>query len=213
MGFSEILQESSDLQDDSRDLFERISANSQILHQIVEQILTLTESDMRRLGHEESVNIRSVVENELNHLRALIATKGLQVNLEFSGETDTALLADRQHISQMIGNVLNNAVKFTSKGSVTINVSVAPAVLTNAVNVVITIRDTGLGMAKADWERCFDVFTQVKSEYNRSYGGTGIGLTIARKYARAMGGDVSIQESALGLGTVVRISLTLQRAS
>ncbi|HUR91350.1 MAG TPA: ATP-binding protein, partial [Gemmatimonadaceae bacterium] len=103
-------------------------------------------------------------------------------------------------VRQMIVNLLTNAVKFTETGTVSVKAA------TNGESVEITVHDTGIGIASEHMDMVFDPFWQVEQKATRRAGGTGLGLTVTRRLARLLGGDVKV-ESNVGEGTTFTISI------
>ncbi|MCK7525898.1 MAG: ATP-binding protein [Ignavibacteriales bacterium] len=102
----------------------------------------------------------------------------------------------------IITNLVNNAIKYTHSGGVTIDLSIDKS---NEKNyAMIRVVDTGIGIAKEDQETIFDEFRQVSEGYNRHFEGAGLGLTIAKKFAEKMGGSISL-ESEVGKGSTFTV--------
>ncbi len=207
IGFSEIVYEAPELRPESKNFLLRVQTSANHLLEMVRQILTLTKNDVEQAQGEELIDIRNVINREVEKQKLECERKGLTLNLSFFGDASTLVTMHRLHLQRILESVLNNAIKFTQKGGIDILVKTSPSIINSYTDLEITVRDTGIGIAKSNWEKCFNSFTQVQNEFNRSYGGSGIGLTIARKLARAMGGDVEIKESELDLGTTIRIFL------
>jgi signal transduction histidine kinase len=106
------------------------------------------------------------------------------------------MLSDRQKVKQVVVHLLNNALKFTRQGSVTIRAAYADT----PERVTIAITDTGMGIKPGDRERIFEDFQQVDSSVARPHGGTGLGLSICRRLAAMLGGRLEL-ESEVGRGS------------
>ena len=119
------------------------------------------------------------------------------------------LLGDEGRIRQVLLNLIGNAVKFTAVGDVIIRVTAAPA--DEDFAIVISVKDTGIGIPKDQIDRIFDSFTQADDQITRRFGGTGLGLAISRLLAREMGGEIAAS-SAFGDGSCFTFSLRLLRA-
>ena len=114
------------------------------------------------------------------------------------------MTGDERKIKQILLNLLSNAVKFTPEGGrVTLTASGADAAL------VIAVRDTGVGISAEDQERIFEEFRQVGTDYARKVEGTGLGLTLTRRFVELHGGEIVV-ESEPGVGSEFRITLPLQ---
>ena len=121
---------------------------------------------------------------------------------------DVRLYSDDRKISQILRNFISNALKFTPKGNVTVR-----ALVNRDNTVTFTVTDTGIGIPPEALEHIFDDFTQVETAYNRRLRGTGLGLSLCRRLARLLGGEVAV-ESTVGVGTkfYATIPMTLPAA-
>ena len=135
-------------------------------------------------------------------------TKGLTFELDLSGCPDR-IVEDGDRLRQILFNLLSNAVKFTERGSVRLSVEVDPA--SEGERLRLKVTDTGIGISEDDFERVFDSFTQLDGGRARQHAGTGLGLTICRNLAEAMGGSIALS-SRLGAGSVFTIDLPLHLA-
>lgn len=126
----------------------------------------------------------------------------LTINPNLSGH----FLGDEQRIRQILINLINNAVKFTEQGGVTIALDEAP----DQEGVVITVTDSGIGMTPDEAGSVFQAFIQAQSSERRQYSGTGLGLAIVKQLTDIMDGDISVT-STLGVGSVFRLVLPLQK--
>ena len=115
------------------------------------------------------------------------------LELEIDGEVPAAVVGDPGRFRQVLSNLVSNAVKFTSDGKVRVSIEATP--LSGAVALRVIVRDTGIGMDPAQLERAFDPFQQADASTTRDYGGTGLGLTIARQLAVALGGELGASSS------------------
>ena len=184
-------------------------ADTKRLKSLHEEITRLGRmvGDMEKLTRFESENmILDKSEFDLYQLtRSILANfekeysdKGIQVTVE--GET-VSILADRDKISQVIINLMSNAVKFTGEGG-----SIRFSIYGNPDNAVIAIRDTGVGISPEDQPHIFERFYRADASRSRLTGGAGIGLTIAKAIIEAHKGAISL-ESSLGKGTKFMITL------
>jgi signal transduction histidine kinase len=208
IGYGDLLADAPELTPESRAFLERVRANARALMETVSQILRLTEADF---GHPPvdaaPLDLRALVARQVAEITPAAEAKGLRVTLVADDPRGTRVAADGASLERILRNVLANAVKFTQRGEIAVTLRAEAARRTGFAALTLTVRDSGIGIAPGDVERVFDPFRQVEEEYSRSFGGIGLGLTIARKIARAMGGDVTIEASAPGDGTTVRIQL------
>lgn len=159
-----------------------------------------------------SVRITSIpftLRTELNDLtlkrQDACSAKGLALKLEVAADTPEALLGDPHRFIQALDILLNNAIKFTNSGSITIAVR-PTARQGERVTLRISVIDTGIGIDPALHQQIFAPFTQVDMSDTRRYGGTGLGLSICRRLALAMEGDVTL-ESVVGAGSSFHLEL------
>jgi signal transduction histidine kinase len=131
----------------------------------------------------------------------------LAVTLDISKDL-RPIASDRQKVKQILLNLLSNALKFTHEGSVTISARRHPQDRT----LMLSVCDTGIGIAAADQHRIFEDFRQLDNSPTRAYGGTGLGLSICRRLAQMLGGRISVQ-SHVGKGSTFTLTLPAQGRS
>jgi two-component system, sensor histidine kinase len=142
---------------------------------------------------EEPLDLRALVESATALSRVAAADKGLALRLELDLPAPCWVWADPARLRQVLLNLLGNAVKFTTAGSVTLR-----ARLTQPGHALLEVLDTGPGVPPADRERVFQAFEQLDGSFARRYGGTGLGLAISRELVQAMGGELSCHEAPGG---------------
>ncbi|MDP2226040.1 MAG: ATP-binding protein, partial [Moraxellaceae bacterium] len=135
---------------------------------------------------------------------------GLSLTMEVEGDLAGGHVCDDHRLCQVLLNYLNNAVKFTDVGQVTLTLAVTAEDDRDRVRISVT--DTGVGISKAAAASLFERFSQVDSSVSRTHGGTGLGLAICKGLIEAMGGQVGV-ESAPGAGSTFWLELRLERAS
>jgi CheY-like chemotaxis protein len=152
--------------------------------------------------------------------RQLAVDKGLDFNVKFEGKLPPTIRTDEKRLQQIVLNLLSNAFKFTSRGSVTLGMSLADrgwspthAVLRNATRAVeISVTDTGIGIPEDKQKLIFEAFQQADGTTSRKYGGTGLGLSISREIARLLGGELQVR-SKPGEGSVFTLYVPLEAES
>lgn len=178
----------------------RIRRSQKHLLTLIDDVLSFAriESGVWRLECKP-VDLLAAVELAYEAIAPQLTAKGLHFAKLIAAETD--VFADPEKLHQILLNLLSNAVKFTSSGGITVAANQADGV----VNIDIT--DTGRGIAESRLHDIFEPFVQVDSGTTRTAGGTGLGLTIARDFARRMSGDLSITRSEPGVGSTFRLIL------
>ena len=163
---------------------------------IVEQILTAARVEA---GREQvtlaNVDAIELVRDAILAIEPQVAEKGLVLNVELPA-APIPMHTDEVKVRQIVINLLGNAVKFTSCGSITIRVEQP-----DASSVALHIADTGIGIAQRDIERIFEPFVQANRSSNRPHEGTGLGLSVSRELTRLLGGDLTVK-SEVGVGSV-----------
>ncbi len=135
--------------------------------------------------------------------------RGLTFSLDLHPELPAKVRGDRGRLGQILGNLLNNALKFTETGTVTLTAH-EPVYDGNDVILTFTVCDTGIGIAPDQLERIFDTFVQVDEAYNRKFGGTGLGLTICKQLVALMNGHFFVASSA-GQGSEFKFDVRLEK--
>ena len=207
MGLTQLALESP-LAPRQADYIRTVHASANVLLQLINDILDLAKIEAGRLQIvAERLDIRRVLEEAWALIRHAAAEKGLQLRIAVAPAVPALLLGDDLRIRQILFNLLGNALKFTERGEITVEVTMEARVA-NAALLRFVVRDTGIGMAPAQVERLFAPFTQGDESISRRFGGSGLGLSISRRLAEAMGGAISV-ESAQGSGSTFTLSLRL----
>jgi len=153
------------------------------------------------------VNVNDLISQSARPLEESAMRKRLSFSLELS-ETKFQCLSDAGMLQQVMTNIIGNAIKFTEKGHVTIQTAPDAAMVNNCC---ITVADTGIGISEEFMPKIFNPFEQESSGRARQYEGSGLGLSIAKRYVELMGGDIRVT-SAKGKGTSFQIVLPLYRS-
>ena len=179
---------------------QRVGLSARHLLSLIEEILTFSRLE----AGEEKVDITTVdVAEMLGEIQALMEPQALAKGIRFecrAPEGRISLESDVKKIRQMLLNLVSNAIKFTDHG----HVSAIAELVGDDVRFVVT--DTGHGVSPAHLERIFDAFWQVEGSATRAAGGTGLGLTVSRRLARLLGGDITV-DSELGRGSTFTLTL------
>jgi signal transduction histidine kinase/ActR/RegA family two-component response regulator len=175
------------------------------LGRIIDDLLDLSRLDFSRMELQPAaLNVRKVVTGVVEILEPLASRRGLEVAMRWHGDIPPWVIGDAARIGQVLHNLVGNALKFTNRGTVTLTVTAEAA-----GRLAIAVEDTGPGISEADQQRIFDAFERVGDV--GLLPGTGLGLTIARRLAQAMDGDVTC-ESRLGQGSIFRFTFAAPTA-
>lgn len=204
IAFTELLNREGDpLNDEERETRREIEANSHALLLMINDILEMTRLDAGRTElTREIVDLGDVAGMVSDVVRSLAERNGVAFTCEV--EPDVPLLrADFEKIRHVVENLCGNALKFTPAGGrVRLHIAGTPA----GDEVLISVEDTGIGIAPADRQRIFERFVQADSSVSRKYSGTGLGLALAREYVEMHGGAIAV-ESELGRGSIFTVRL------
>ncbi|BBP42918.1 PAS domain S-box protein [Thiosulfativibrio zosterae] len=191
----------------------KIHRSAESLLQIINDILDFSKIESGKLNIEETdVNIEDILENSLLPILGLARNKNLEVVMTLTPNLASLkqpqLLGDPYRITQILINLLNNAVKFTESGYVT--VTVAPIKITDTEWLLeFAVNDTGIGMTESQLHKLFTDFNQADDSTTRKYGGTGLGLAISKNLAVLMGGDILVS-STPNVGSTFKLTLPLK---
>lgn len=193
----------TDYNDKTGTYLTRVRANSQRLLSLINDFLDLSRVESGRLDLAAlPFEPRQLAERWRAELSVLAESKNIGFDFQIDPKLPKALVGDEEAISKVAINLISNAIKFTEKGAVTVEMQAAG----DQWNIVVT--DTGIGIPAHAREYVFEEFRQVDQTSKRKYGGTGLGLAIVQKYTRSMGGTVTLR-SEVGLGSVFTISLPM----
>ncbi len=168
---------------------------------LLNDILDMTKIEAGKMTFETvDVSVEDLHRRVTGPFQAQAEAKGLNFEIQMEGEIPAVVRGDPLRVCQVIHNLLSNAVKFTDTGAVTYTVR-GQRVADRRVNFEFEVKDSGTGISPEDMARLFQPFTQVDASSTRRFGGTGLGLTISRRMANIMGGDITIQ-SELGKGSI-----------
>jgi signal transduction histidine kinase/CheY-like chemotaxis protein/CHASE3 domain sensor protein len=181
---------------------EVIERNGKHLLSLINDILDISRIEA---GHEDIEITTFSAGNLVAELVGMIEPQAKQKNIELiynEGDTNLRVTSDANKCRHILQNLIGNAVKFTEIGKIEVAAS------KNDTNILITVTDTGIGIAESHLPHIFDEFRQADSSSSRKFGGTGLGLTIAMNYARLLGGTITVK-SVEGKGSEFTLTLPL----
>jgi PAS domain S-box-containing protein len=201
----------SELTDDQLDFVETIRRGSENLLAIINDILDFSKIESGKLELEaQKFDLRTCIEDALDLLSPQAADKGLDLVYEMLEGTPDWVVGDDTRLRQILVNLLSNGVKFTGRGDVSVLVG-SREIDPGEVELVFTVRDTGIGIPADRMDRLFQSFSQVDASTTRHYGGTGLGLAICRHLCDLMGGRIWC-ESEVGKGTKFHFTVMMEAA-
>jgi sensor domain CHASE-containing protein/signal transduction histidine kinase/ActR/RegA family two-component response regulator len=204
------LMAGSDLGPEERQYLETIQDSSHALLKIINDILDLSRLEAGRLAiNPVNFNLRNCVAGAVNLLRPKAREKGLWISISFEEGLPERMSGDDGRLRQILVNLVGNAVKFTSTGGVTVKVSSTGG---DPYRLLIEVEDTGIGITESQAARIFDRFSQADAAITRSFGGTGLGLTISSILAKRMGGGIDLCMPNEN-GSCFRLEIQLAKAS
>lgn len=187
-----------------RDIIDIQTAGRNLLS-TVSNILDFSELESGKMElAEESYNITSTITDIINMAVTLENGKQLELIVDCDANLPSNLLGDEQKLRRIVMNLIENAIKFTKEGGIILRIKSRKEEY--GINLMVSIKDSGIGMKQDDLEKIFASFSQVNSGRNREEGGVGLGLAITQALVRNMGGFISV-ESELGNGTEFRMTI------
>ena len=207
LGMAEILERSLD-EPSQKQMIGVIRSSGESLMAILNDILDLSKIEADKLQLEVIPFRLDEVALRIEALHRLKAQdKGLQLEIFTDSRASLPRMGDPHRVTQILHNLVGNAIKFTDTGKVTVWISVL-----RGDDVRIEVVDTGIGMTAAQQERIFDEFVQADGSVTRRFGGTGLGMSIVRRLTGMMGGTLALV-SEVGRGTTITVTVPLPEAS
>ncbi|UJR78655.1 HAMP domain-containing protein [Sandaracinus amylolyticus] len=212
--------EANALTSKQKEYAEVIWSSGRDLLALINQILDLSKIEAGRIEtHPEPVPLEALVASLERTFSPVAKQKRLSLRFSRSPGVPEVVTTDRQLLEQILKNLLSNALKFTERGGVEVRIGLAssadqhrrPSLAAAPAVLAIAVRDSGIGVAPDKRELVFDAFQQADASAARKYGGTGLGLTISREYARVLGGELGL-DSAVGVGSTFTVYVPLTAA-
>jgi len=199
IGMGDLLRETK-LNYEQLELVSTMHSSANTLLELIENVLDIAKIEAGKiLIDSKDLDLHGLVNSVIYMLAPMGDKKGLTVSCNFDPETPFALKGDQQHIRQVLINLVNNAIKFTEKGSVVLSVGLAGGT-ESTPRIRFEITDTGIGIAEESLDKIFENFTQADASTSRSFGGTGLGTTISKELVDLMNGTMGV-ESELEQGS------------
>lgn len=191
------------------DYVTRIQGASQMLLGLINDILDFSKIEAGQM-HIEATDFQldDVLSKVTSMVQARAQEKGLELHYVVDSTVPANLVGDPLRLSQILINLLGNAIKFTAHGSVSAYFLAQP-LSDNKIELDVAVQDTGIGMSPEQIEKLFHAFSQADSSITRKYGGTGLGLTISKRLCELMGGTIKVS-SELGQGSTFSFTIKLE---
>jgi signal transduction histidine kinase len=210
LGAAEILAE-GDLAPGDRALVSIVQRSAEKLHRLVNDILDVSRLEAGKLDVQESlISLQDVAADAITWAGPLAHKEGLTFTWDLDPALPTRVYGDAMRISQVLTNLLGNAMKFTERGEVRLSVRTAER-RGHTVDVCFAVEDSGIGIPSEQVGSVFESFTQADTSTTRKYGGAGLGLAISQELVTLMGGTLSAR-SAEGVGSTFSFVLPLEVA-
>jgi len=189
----------------------KILAASKHLLSMISGILDLSKIEAGKMELDlETFDLRQIIDELISTIDALVRRNGNTLSVTFGG-TLGPMHADLTKIRQILFNLLSNAAKFTTKGSVSLHIARREVAGQQCFEFIVT--DTGIGLTEEQREKLFQPFVQADTSIARKYGGTGLGLALVWRHCQLMGGDVSVASlSGGGARFTVRLPVTVDES-
>jgi signal transduction histidine kinase/CheY-like chemotaxis protein/CHASE2 domain-containing sensor protein len=211
IGYTDLLL-GTNLNHEQREFVEVIRGSSDNLLTVINEILDFSKIEAGEMHLEQiNFNLTNYVEQTIEVLANNAYSKGIELSCRIEQNIPNNLQSDPTRLSQVLTNLIGNAIKFTDRGGVSIDIS-AIATTDSQTTLYFQVQDTGIGIAPDSQEKIFHSFSQADYSTTRKYGGTGLGLAISKQLIEKMGGEIGVI-SAPEAGSIFWFTLTCSRAS
>ncbi len=196
LGFAHMLRQQP-LPGEAREYLDHISASGELLLQLIGDVLDLTKIEEGKFElHQERFPLREVVRSSLHPYQFRAGEKGLQFTLYFADDLPDYVVGDANKLSQVVVNLVSNALKFTPQGGIEVRCTAEPpAAAGGTARLKVAVRDTGIGIPADKRDQVFGRFTQADASINRQFGGSGLGLAIVKELVERMGGALGVEST------------------
>ena len=211
LGMLDLLLETS-MDEDQRDYLNAARLCAESLSELLNSSLEYAALEAGQISLEESeFSVKEMLEAALTQQRPKAELKQLRLKLTLDPSLPETLIGDAARLRELLGHLVNNAVKFTQTGSVDVRVSLRTTAAVPKPDVLVAeVRDTGIGIPSDKLDRIFDSFQPGESGLARAFPGLGLGLALAQKLAKVMGGQILV-ESQPGVGSTFTLEVALRR--
>lgn len=186
IGFSDLLK-NTEISSKQNQYLDNIKHSSNYILKLVNDLVDFSKLENDRIKIEKvSFNFKDLIESTCKPLEPNAENKGIELNWDVEESLDNNYISDPYRLKQILTNLISNAIKFTQEGSVEVSARIEDG------NIEVSVLDTGIGIAKNKQKAVFKEFTQAHSGIEKKFGGTGLGLTIAKKMLRLLDGKITV---------------------
>jgi signal transduction histidine kinase/CheY-like chemotaxis protein len=194
IGFTDLLLKTK-INEEQKEYLTTIDKSSKNLLTIINDILDLSKIEAGSLElHTEEFNLKEIVNDVITMLSPQIIQKKLKTYLNISKEIPEFIIQDALRLQQVLTNLLNNAIKFTHKGEINLNINLISKEFHN-YTLKFEVQDTGIGLSKDEVKKLFSSFSQADTSTTRKFGGTGLGLVISKSLVEKMSGKIGVEST------------------
>ena len=210
LGFTTLVRDAPNLAEEHRKDLDTVNRSGEHLLSLIDDVLDLSKIEAGRIVVANApFDVNRLVSDIAEMMSARARAKNLALTVNTSSSVPAFARSDAAKVRQVLINLLGNAVKFTSQGSVTLKVDARPFE-GERILLILEVQDTGVGIGPEDQARIFDAFVQAGQASTQK--GTGLGLSITRQFVEMMGGTIEVQ-STLGEGSLFRVELPVEQSS
>lgn len=201
LGFSELLIDPKTSSEEKTNAISTIRRNGEQLSKIIDEILDLSKVEAGKMDVDKSeVMVIDLLQGIKEFMTLPAREKNLDLQFQVKGKIPTKIMSNSTRLQQILVNLIGNAIKFSPKGNIEVTTEYLAENESSPARLLVSVKDSGPGLSAAQIENLFQPFTQVDTSMTRKHGGTGLGLALSRRLARALGGDITVSESKPGEG-------------
>ncbi len=202
LGYAEVLKDKDASERKVEDSVGIINKNAAHLLGLIDEILDISKIESGKFNFEKvEISFSQLLSEVYSLMNVKAQEKGIKLEFQNIGEIPKVIMSDQKRLKQILFNLIGNAIKFTEEGFVRLSVSYSA----NEEMLSFSLKDTGCGIPKEKVNSLFRPFEQADTSASRKHQGSGLGLVLSKELAKAMGGDVYIQKTKLGVGTTFQV--------
>lgn len=207
LGFTELLADPTIEAERKYSFNSAIKRNGELLLNLINEILDLSKVEAGKLEIDmDDCQLYELMSDVLSSLSIKASQKEIKLMSQYANGVPKIIRTDTLKLKQILLNIIGNAVKFTESGSVNVHIS-SVSQKNNTSLLTFTVKDTGIGISPEDRHKLFQPFSQVDTSLTRKFGGTGLGLTLSKRFAQLLGGDLILGDSTKGQGSTFIITI------